>query len=161
MAHLSEQPSNYPCPCDKEHRAWADACSPVAGRFSRPCLVHMAGQEFRISHSFGDCYHRCSRRAGFRGNHQLGCSDTVAGCRTTRRMSRRSSPEPFAALQPTSRNAAFEVVHAPSNIESHAEKGHRVTDKVGAVAVLSISIWLEPPRLDRQSLNLTRPSGES
>jgi len=23
-----------------------------AGRFSRLCLVHMAGQEFRISHSF-------------------------------------------------------------------------------------------------------------
>ena len=36
---------------------------------------------------------------------------------------------PFAALQPTSRNAAFEVVHATSNTESHAEKGHRVTDR--------------------------------
>jgi hypothetical protein len=47
----------------------------------------------------------------------------------TRRMSRRPSPEPFAALQPTSRNAAFEVVHAPSNIESHVEKGYRVTDR--------------------------------
>jgi len=59
----------------------------------------------------------------------LGVLITVAGCRTTRRMSRRPSPEPFAALQPTSRNAAFDVVHAPSNTESHAEKGRKVTDR--------------------------------
>jgi len=54
-------------------------------------------------------------------------------------MSRRPSPEPFAALQPTSRDAAFEVVNAPNNIESHGERG---AQRDGQVEVLLCCLFL-------------------